>query len=159
MMRPVRGQRGLTVIELIAAAGILVILAATVFPLLRWDEKRRREEQLRMSLQTMREAIDLYHKYFSEGMIQQKDVDQMGYPLDMDELVEGVEITEPDALEKSKKVFLKRVPVDPFTGLAEWGMRSYQDDWDSNSWGSENLYDVYSLAELKALDGTYYRDW
>lgn len=159
MRRRVRREGGLTYIELLAVAGILMVLAATVIPLLRWDEKRRREEQLRMSLQTIRDAIDLYHKYFSEGQIVQKDVDQMGYPLDLDELAEGVEITETEALEKTKKVFLKRIPVDPFTGRAEWGKRSYQDDWDSTSWGGENLYDVYSLSEMKALDGTYYKDW
>jgi general secretion pathway protein G len=154
-----RRQRGLTVIELLSAAAIILVLSATVFPLLRWDEKRRREDQLRMSLQSLRGAIDLYHKYFSEGMILQKDVEQMGYPLEIEELVDGVEITEREALEKSKKVFLKRIPVDPFTERAEWGMRSYQDDWDATSWGGENLYDVYSLSDGKALDGTYYRDW
>jgi general secretion pathway protein G len=55
--------------------------------------------------------------------------------------------------------FLLREPIDPITGEPGWGMRSYQDDWDSDSWGSENLYDVYSLSDRKALDGTYYRDW
>ena len=154
-----RREGGLTYLELIVAAAIVAVLAASATPLLRWDEKRRREEQLRMSLQIMRDAIDLYHKYYSEGQIVQKDVDQMGYPLDIDELTEGVEVTENEALEKKKIVFLKRIPVDPFTGRAEWGKRSYQDDWDSTSWGGENLYDVYSLSELKALDGTYYKDW
>ena len=161
MKRPdrARKERGLTVLELIAAAGIVLVLAASAYPLLRWDEKRRKEDQLRMSLTMMREAIDLYAKYVAEGMIPQTDIDQMGYPLTLEELVEGVEITEADALEKSKKVFLSRIPVDPMTGEAEWGLRSYQDDWDSTSWGDENVYDVYSLSEAKALDGTYYRDW
>jgi general secretion pathway protein G len=62
--------------------------------------------------------------------------------------------TDPDTLK-----FLQRIPVDPFTGTAEWGLRSYQDDWDSRSWGGENIYDVYSLSDLQALDGTFYRDW
>ena len=55
--------------------------------------------------------------------------------------------------------FLQRIPVDPFTGEAEWGVRSYQDDWDADSWGGQNVFDVYSLSDLRALDDTYYKDW
>ena len=153
------GERGLTVIELIAAAGILLILVATAMPLARWDEKRRRESQLRMSLETIRTAIDRYKEYVDRGLIVQTDVEQMGYPLELEELVEGVEIGDPESPEPKTMRFLPRIPVDPFTGEAEWGLRSYQDDWDSDSWGGENVYDVYSLSELRALDGTYYKDW
>jgi general secretion pathway protein G len=152
-------QRGLTVVELIAAAGILLILAATALPLARWDEKRRREAQLRMSLETLRTAIDRYKEYADRGLIVQEDVEQMGYPLELDELVDGVEIGDPESAEPKTLRFLTRIPVDPFTEQAEWGLRSYQDDWDSTSWGGENVYDVYSLSELRALDGTYYKDW
>ena len=157
--RAARGERGLTVVELIAAAGILLILAATAMPLARWDEKRRREGQLRMSLETIRTAIDRYKDYVDRGLIIQEDVDQMGYPLELDELVDGVEIGDPESAEPKTIRFLTRLPVDPFTGEAEWGLRSYQDDWDSKSWGGENVYDVYSLSELRALDGTFYKDW
>jgi general secretion pathway protein G len=39
-------------------------------------------------------------------------------------------------------------------------MRSYQDDWDSSSWGGENVYDVYSVSPILALDGnTRYNEW
>ena len=55
--------------------------------------------------------------------------------------------------------FLRRVPVDPMTGHAEWGMRSVQDDPDSTSWGGKNVFDVFSLASGTALDGTKYGDW
>lgn len=145
--------------ELLAAAGILLILAATAMPLARWDEKRRREAQLRFALETMRGAIDRYKEYVDKGLIVQSDVDQMGYPRDLDELVEGVEVGDPESPESETIRFLRRIPVDPFTGEAEWGLRSYQDDWDSRSWGGENVYDVYSLSDIRALDGTYYRDW
>jgi general secretion pathway protein G len=154
-----RRQRGLTFIELLTAAAILAILAGIAMPTLRWEEKRRKEVQLRMSLESMRNAIDQHKKYFDEGRIQQEDVEQMGYPLSLEQLVEGVEMTGEEALSKKTIKFLRRIPVDPFTGEATWGMRSYQDDWDSDSWGGENIYDVYSLSDRKALDGTYYKDW
>ncbi|HJQ97700.1 MAG TPA: hypothetical protein VJ826_05255, partial [Candidatus Polarisedimenticolaceae bacterium] len=128
-------------------------------PLKRWDEKRRREDYLRMTLQSVRDAIDQYKKMVDEGRIQQKDVDQRGYPRDLDELVEGVDVVDPATGEQHKMRFLHQVPEDPFTGEAEWGLRSYQDDWDSTSWGGENVWDIYSLSEGKALDGTYYKDW
>lgn len=152
-------ESGFTVIELLSVAAILMILAAVAIPLARWTDKRFKEVQLEESLGMMRGAIDQYKKYFDEGKIQQKDVDQMGYPLDLDELVEGVDLSDEKAITKSKVKFLYRIPVDPMTGEAEWGVRSYQDDFDSESWGGENVYDVYSLSEKRALDGSYYKDW
>ena len=154
-----RRQRGLTTVELLAALGVLLVLASIAIPLKRWDEKRRREDYLRMTLQSVRDAIDQYKKMVDEGRIQQKDVDQRGYPRDLDELVEGVDVVDPATGEQHKMRFLHQVPEDPFTGEAEWGLRSYQDDWDSTSWGGENVWDIYSLSEGKALDGTYYKDW
>lgn len=154
-----RGQIGLTAIELLVAATIVLVLAAVAIPLLRWDEKRRQEAQLRMSLETMRAAIDQYKRFVDEGLVVQSDVDQMGYPKDLEELVEGVEVSEPESPETRTVRFLARIPVDPFTREAEWGLRSYQDDYDSTSWGGENVYDVYSLSDVRALDGTYYKDW
>jgi general secretion pathway protein G len=154
-----RRQRGLTTVELLAALGVLLVLTSIAIPLKRWDDKRRREDYLRMSLQTVRDAIDQYKKMVDEGRIQQKDVDQRGYPRDLDELVDGVDVSDPATGEAHKMRFLHQIPVDPITGEAEWGLRSYQDDWDSTSWGGENVWDIYSLSELKALDGTYYKDW
>jgi general secretion pathway protein G len=154
-----RRQRGLTTVELLAALGVMLALVSIAIPLKRWDEKRRREVELRTDLRMMRDAIDQYKKAFDEGRIQQKDVDQKGFPLDLDELVDGVDVADPLKGATREVHFLQSVPVDPFTGEAEWGMRSYQDDWDSDSWGGENVWDVYSLFEGKALDGTYYNTW
>jgi len=70
-----------------------------------------------------------------------------------------VDVANPATGLTNKIYFLKRIPADPFTAEAEWGKRSYQDDWDATSWGGENVYDVYSLSDGKALDGTYYKDW
>lgn len=159
MARTNRSARGLTYIELLVALTVLAVLATVAVPMTRWDEKRRREVQLRSALETMRTAIDQYKKYFDEGLVQQEDVLQMGYPKDLEELLEGVEVTDPTSAERKVVKFLNRIPIDPFTEEAEWGLRSYQDDWDSESWGGENVWDVYSLSPLRALDGTYYREW
>ena len=78
---------------------------------------------------------------------------------DLESLVEGVDIGDPESIESRTVTFLQRIPIDPFTEEAEWGLRSYQDDFDSKNWGGENVYDVYSLSELRALDGTYYKEW
>jgi general secretion pathway protein G len=154
-----RGPRGLTYIELMSALVVLVVLAASAIPLARWNDKRRRENWLRVHLSEMRRAIDQYKKLADEGKIVMTDVEQAGYPRELDELVEGVEVGDPQSPNARTIRFLGRIPVDPFTGDATWGLRSYQDEWDSRSWGGENVYDVYSLAPGRALDGTYYRDW
>ena len=154
-----RRDSGMTYIELLVAVAVLAVLAAAVIPVYRWDEKRRREEHLRMTLETMRNAIDLYKKYSDEGMIIQTDVEQLGYPRDLEEMVEGVQVGDPNSPESTYVQFLQRIPVDPISREEDWGVRSYQDDWDSTSWGGENVYDVYSLAEGTALDGTEYGEW
>jgi general secretion pathway protein G len=59
----------------------------------------------------------------------------------------------------SKVRYLRKVPVDPMTGKSEWGMRSVQDDPDSDSWGGHNVFDVYSQSQGIASDGTKYSDW
>lgn len=159
---PVRARSkpcGFTYVELLVTAGVLLVLASLVIPLARWDDKRRREARLRVTLQTMRDAIEQYHKYVEQGLIVQTDVEQMGYPRTLDELVQGVEVGDPTSTETKTVKFLQRMPVDPITEEETWGLRSYQDDHDSRSWGGENVWDVYSLSELRALDDTYYADW
>jgi len=159
-------QRGLTTVELLSALAVLMVLVSAAIPLARWDEKRRRENELRLELRMLRDAIDEYKKAADQGRIKQQDVEQKGvptdpgfFPTDLDELVDGVDVIDPATGTTRKVYYLQRIPVDPFTGEAEWGKRSYQDDWDATSWGGENVYDVYSLFEGRALDGTYYKDW
>jgi general secretion pathway protein G len=152
-----RACRGLTYIEMLVALAVLAILASAALPLARWDQKRRDEARLRTTLRTMRQAIDRYKDYADRGLILLSDVDQKNYPRSLEELVEGIEVGQPPEARVVK--FLGRIPVDPITGTTEWGLRSYQDDWDSRTWGGENVYDVYSLSEAQALDGTYYEDW
>ena len=145
-------QAGLTLIELIVTVAILAILASAAVPLARFRVKRERERELRYDLWQMRDAIDRYKDAADRHAFQIK-LDSQGYPPDLDTLVKGV-----DAQGKKLK-FLRRIPVDPMTGKAEWTMRSMQDDANSDSWGGQNLFDVASKSQGTALDGTKYSDW
>jgi len=107
---------------------------------------------LRRSLWEVRDAIDRYKDAADRGAFQIK-VDSQGYPPDLETLVKGVD-------SNGKKLrFLRRIPVDPMTGKTEWGMHSMQDEPDSDSWGGQNVFDVYTKSEGTALDGTKYKTW
>ena len=153
------GERGLTFIELVAVVVILICVSAAALPLGINTVRRGRELELRRALTGMRNAIDEYHKYALAGAIKGWDIDWEYYPKDLDMLVDGVEVSSPQQPVPKKIIFLRRIPVDPMTGEAFWGMRSYQDDSEDDSWGEENLFDVYSLSEATALDGTDYSSW
>ena len=154
--RPVRrGNAGFTMVEVAVVAAMIAILAAMAVPVARYSLRRQKELELRYQLRLMREAIDQYKKLSDAGMIPMK-IGGEGYPPDLDELVKGVTLV--GQVDKKQR-FLRRVPIDPMTSKAEWGLRSYQDEFDSFSWGGQNVYDVYSLSEAKGLDGTYYKDW
>lgn len=143
---------GFTLIELIVATAILVILTGMVIPLARLSIKREKERELRYDLWMMRDSIDRYKDAADRGAFQIK-VGTEGYPPDLDTLVNGVDVG-------GKKVrFLRKVPVDPMTGKNEWGMRSMQDDPTSDSWGGQNVFDVFTKSEGTALDGTKYKEW
>ncbi len=146
------GERGLTLVELIVTIAILAILAAGAAPIARFKVKREKERELRYDLWTMRDAIDKYKDAADKGAFQTK-VDSQNYPPDLETLVNGVDV-------QGKKVrFLRRIPVDPMTGKAEWGLRSMQDDPDSDSYGGQSVFDVYSKSQGTALDGTKYSEW
>jgi general secretion pathway protein G len=147
-----RNQRGFTLIELIAATTIVVILTGLAVPLARIVLMRERERELRYDLWMMRDAIDRYKDAADRGAFQIK-VGSEGYPPDLDTLVTGVDV------QGKKLKFLRKIPVDPMTGKAEWGMRSMQDDATSDSWGGQNVFDVYTKSERTALDDTKYKDW
>jgi general secretion pathway protein G len=146
------GEAGLTLVELIVTVAILGILASAAVPIARFKVQRDKERELRYDLWQMRDAIDKYKDAADKGGFMTK-VDSNNYPPDLDELVKGVDI-------QGKKVkFLRRIPVDPMTGKAEWGMRSMQDDPDSDTWGGQNVFDVFSKSQGTALDGTKYSEW
>jgi general secretion pathway protein G len=152
--RPIRrrSERGLTLIELIVTVAILAILATAAVPIARFKVKREKERELRRDLWEMRDAIDHYKDAADRGAFQTK-LDSQNYPPDLQTLVTGVDV-------QGKKVkFLRRIPVDPMTNSAEWGMRSMQDDPDSDSFGGQSVFDVYSKSQGTALDGTRYATW
>jgi general secretion pathway protein G len=148
-----RAQRGFTLLELIIAATILSILTLMVIPISRVTVQREKEKRLRQALWDMRDAIDRYKDAADRGMFQTK-VDSQNYPPDLDTLVKGVE-----GQAGKKYRFLRSIPTDPMTNTQDWGLRSMQDDADSDSWGGQNVFDVYTKSQGKGLDGTNYKDW
>jgi len=150
---PSRPRLGFTLLELIVAITIMALLTLMALPLARVSIQREKEKQLRQALWDMRDAIDRYKDGADRQLFQIK-LDSQGYPPDLETLVKGIEI------QGGKKIrFLRSIPVDPMTKSKEWGLRSMQDDPDSDSWGGQNVFDVYSKSEGTALDGTKYKDW
>jgi general secretion pathway protein G len=147
-----RKARGFTLIELIVATTILIILTTLAVPLARVTIKRDKERELRRDLWQMRDAIDRYKDAADSGAFRTK-VGSENYPPDLDTLVKGEDV-------KGKKLkFLRRIPVDPMTNSTDWGMRSMQDDPTTDSWGGQNVFDVFTKSDGTALDGTKYKDW
>jgi general secretion pathway protein G len=145
-------HRGFTLVELIIAIAILMILTGAAIPLVRVTVMREKERELRRDLWELRDAIDRYKDVADQGKMQVK-AGSDGYPPDLETLVKGVDIS-------GKKIrFLRRIPVDPMTGQAEWGLRSEQDDPESESYGGQSVFDVYSKSEGTAMDGTKYKTW
>lgn len=148
-----RSARGFTLLELIVAATILTVLTMMALPLARVTIQREKEKRLRQDLWEMRDAIDRYKDAADRQMFQTK-VDSQNYPPDLETLVKGVEI------QGGKKLrFLRSIPTDPMTNSKEWGLRSMQDDPDSDSWGGQNVFDVYTKSQGEGLDGSKYKDW
>lgn len=147
--------RGFTLIELVIVCAVLVILAGLTYPVAKYTHLRLREIELRAALREMRSAIDEYKRFSDAGLVP-VEFGTDGYPAELETLVEGVDVV--GQIDKKMK-FLRRIPIDPMTGQDEWGLRSYQDEPDSDSWGGEDVYDVYSLAEGKGLNGVPYSQW
>lgn len=164
MKIPGLNSRGLSLIELVVTVTILAILAAVVLPSAQMTAKRLKELELRRELRTMRTALDDFKKTYDKAVDEKKIVASMnksGYPETLQQMVEGYDFG--GALNYKKK-FLRRIPVDPFNPPKpgeepKWGLRSYTDEPDSTSWGGEDVYDIYSLSEETAIDGSHYKDW
>lgn len=157
----IKRRPGFTLTEMLVTATILGLLAGAAIPLAKLALKREREIELRRDLRMIREAIDAYKRLADEKKID-VDSDSDGYPPDLETLVKGVKLK---ADEKSKSSgerlvkFLRRVPRDPMTNTGEWGLLSSQDAPDAQTWGEENVFDVYTRSRARSIDGTPYRDW
>jgi general secretion pathway protein G len=148
-------EAGMTLLELIIACSILVVLSSAALPVARFSILHRKEEELHRDLREMRDAIDRYKDLADRNLIR-VELGSEGYPPDLETLVSGVKL---GASADRKIRFLRKIPVDPLTGHAEWGLRAVQDDPDSTSWGGKNVFDVYSKSQATASDGTRYADW
>ena len=153
MTRQLKDPQGFTLAELVMVVALIAVLATMALPVAKFTVKRQKEAELRLALRQIRTAIDEYKRMSDQGLIPIK-IGGEGYPEDLEELVEGVEVVG----QEIKKRFLRRIPIDPMTH-DEWVLRSYQDDTDSTSWGGQNIYDVRTSSEGIALDGTKYADW
>jgi general secretion pathway protein G len=143
-------------VEMAIVAAMISILAMMAVPVARYTVKRQNELELRYQLRLMRNAIDRYKQYSDAGLIPLAGVETEGYPPEIETLVEGVDLV---GQVNKKMKFLRRIPTDPMTKKAEWGLRSFQDEKDSFAWGGQNVYDVFSLSVGRGIDGTYYKDW
>ena len=158
--RPInRRQAGLTLVELIVAFSIMMVLTAMSTPLLRSQLRRNRERDFRHALDEIRHAIDKYKDAADKGQIAPIALtpDSMGYPLKLEDLVNGVKGVGPNADVKVK--FLRRIPKDPMTNSFDWGKRAMQDDPKSPGGGAQNVFDVFTKSTETALDGTPYSEW
>lgn len=147
--------KGFTLIEMMATLVIISILAAGIMPLSQVVYQRTKEMELKNNLRVIRTALDEYKKAVDQGIIP-ATATASGYPPTLEILVTGVDLN--TAAGEVKK-FLRRIPKDPMAEDGQWGLRSYADSPDSQIWGGQDVYDIYSLSEKKALDGTYYNEW
>ena len=146
---------GMTLLELIISCSVLMILSGMALPIFRYAVIREKETELRYDLRTMKEAIDRYKELADQHKFR-TEVGSDNYPQDLNTLVKGVQLGSGN---DKRLRFLRKVPLDPMTGKADWGLRSSFDDWDSTTWGGKNVFEVYSKSTATALNGTKYSDW
>jgi general secretion pathway protein G len=152
---------GFTLIELVITVAIVALLASVALPVSELAVQRTKEQELRRTLRQIREAIDLHKQASDEGRIR-KSVGDSGYPKKLEELAEGVD--DQKSPKKEKIYFLRRIPRDPLnadptlSAAATWGKRSYASPPDDPRDG-DDVFDVFSLAPGKGINGQPYRDW
>jgi len=153
--------RGFTLIELVITVAIVALLASVALPVSELAVQRTKEQELRRTLRQIRDAIDMYKQASDEGRIR-KSIGDSGYPKKLEDLAEGVD--DQKSPKKAMIYFLRRVPRDPFnadptlSAAGTWGKRSYASPPDDPKEG-DDVFDVFSLAQGKGINGQPYRDW
>lgn len=154
-------MRGFTLIELLISVAIVGVLASVALPLNELVVQRAKEQDLRRGLRDIRSALDAYKQASDEGRIL-KRVGESGFPRRLEDLAEGVE--DQKSPRRERLYFLRRIPPDPFAtdgALAAadtWGKRSYASPPDDPQEG-EDVFDVYSRAAGRGINGRAYREW
>ncbi len=154
-----RRERGLTLVELVAASAVMAILATITIPVANTIVKRQKELELRRNLRMIREGINRFQDDVQRlpSMRQKLNaVNEEGYPEELEQLYEGFDIGDAKG---TKLKYLRRLPLDPMTGKAEWETRSSRDRPGSSFTDGINVFDVYSSSDKVALDGTPYATW
>ena len=154
------GERGLTLIELVCCAAIIAVLAGAAIPVANTFVKRRKELELHQALREIRTAIDKFqwdveHNTAMRGS-KINATNEEGYPEKLDWLYQGYDIG--DAV-GTKLKYLRRLPLDPLTGKADWVTRSSRDRPGTFATDGMNIFDVHSKSKAIALDGTHYAEW
>lgn len=152
-------QSGFTLIEVVVTLALVGLLAGIAAPLTETVIRRGKEQDLKIALYQIRDAIDAYKRAADAGHIE-KSVSSSGYPPNLQVLVDGVRDVR--SAKGAKVYFLRRIPSDPLANARQdegsWGLRAYDSPADSPREG-EDVFDVYSLARGKGLNGIAYREW
>jgi general secretion pathway protein G len=154
-------ERGFTLVEMVITVAIVGVLASAAMPLASLVSQRNKEQELRQSLQQIREAIDRYRKEFDSGKIP-KGISDSGFPKSLKDLTEGV--VDQTSADKKRILFLRRLPRDPLNADPSvppeetWGLRSYESPPDDPRPGND-VFDVYSLDKGVGLNGIPYSKW
>jgi len=166
-------ESGVTLLELLVTITIVMVLASIALPLSRVSTKRTHEIELRQHLRVMRAAIDTFKVEWNrdgdvligplcvKNKLTCKDVtSSYGYPRSLDILL-GIKLTSEEAAIRGTTIrrYLRTLPLDPLTGKADWQLRCYKDAPNTSSWCGDDVYDVMTVSQDTALDGTKYRDW